>query len=530
MIARSAISNYVARPADNFLWMKQLSEAELDEMLSEIRPLPRPEVFNLNIAQKTCFLIGVAYGYFVFHLDMGTGKTRVTLELINWYMSANKMKCGIILANTDEVVQGWEDEIIKWQIDVPYKLLLGSNREKWHMLDGFDRGVAIATHMGFSTMASGKVTRLKSGTNGEKKDVTHYEPDKDRIAYMSDKFDTFVWDESTKVGNPQSLSYKTSRAASHKASLRFALAGRLFSRDPMPVWSQFYLVDKGESFGQSMGMFREVFFKAKRGYFGGMEYTFDKKREPEFQKFLGHRSIYYSIDEVADLPEITRTNKFCNMPGGTDNYYQECIKEIIESKRNHRVINNNFIKMRQISSGFIGVIDEDLDSERAFIEFDKNPKLDLLMDCLSDLPDNRKCVIFHEFTKSGEMICEALTKAKIQHGWLWGGTNDWDDIKRKFNENPSFRHLVVSWRKGAYGLNLQAANYAFFYESPVSVTDRDQCERRLRRQGQRWPVFITDLMMRKTVDPRILEFHRLGRDIFKSLAVDPGQLLLDLAA
>jgi Type III restriction enzyme, res subunit len=530
MISRSAVAQYVVRPADNFLWMKELSEQDLDQLLSDINPPVRQEVYELNTAQKVCFLIGVAYGYFVFHLSMGTGKTRVTLELIRWYLHANKMRCGIILANTDEVVQGWEDEIIKWDIDIPYRLLLGKSREKWDILDNFDRGVCIATHVGFATMASNKVTREKI-VNGEPRESTHWEPEHKRIDYLSDKFDAFVWDESTKVGNPQSLSYKTSRAASVKAKFRFALAGRLFSRDPMPVWAQFYLVDRGESFGQTLGLFREVFFTSKRGFFGGMEYKFNPKREPEFQRFLGHRSIYYDIEEVADLPQITRIPKYCNMPGNTEEYYKECIAEIIADKHNHRVVNNSFLKMRQISSGFIGMIEEEDEEEiRSEIEFEQNPKLDLLMDCLADLPENRKCVIFHEFTWSGRKICEALTKAKIQHGWLWGGTKDWDGIKNKFNNKPNFRHLVVSWRKGAYGLNLQAANYAFFYESPVTVTDREQCERRLRRQGQHWPVFVFDMLMRKTVDTKILEFHKEGRDIFKSLIQDPSQLLLDLAA
>jgi helicase-like protein/type III restriction/modification enzyme restriction subunit len=528
MISRSAISQYLARPAENFVWMKSLPEQELDEMLSEIRPTVHPNVFTLNTAQKVCFILGVAYGQFVFHLSMGVGKTRLTLELLRWYIKANKMKCGIILANTDEVVSGWEDEIIKWQIDIPYKLLLGSNREKWHLLDKLDTGLAIATHTGFATMSSSKVTREKLTPTGEKKPVTHFEPERERIDYLSSKFDAFVWDESTKaIGK---LFYKVSRTASAKAPIRFALAGRLFGRDPMPVWPQFNLVDHGESFGTTLGLFREVFFKAKRGYFGGMEYTFDKKREPEFQKFLGHRSIYYDVDEVMDLPELTRIPKYCSMPGDTVSYYQQCIDEIIRAKKNHRVIANSFIRMRQISSGFVGLIDEDNDSERSVIEFDQNPKLDLLMDLLSDLPDNRKCVIFHEFTWSGQQICNALTKAKIQYGWLHGGTTDWESLKNKFNNNPSFRHLVVGWRKGGYGLNLQAANYGFFYESPVSVIDREQCERRLSRQGQRWPVFLFDLMMRKTVDPKILDFHREGRDIFQSLAKDPSQLLLDLEA
>jgi hypothetical protein len=291
MISPRAIEEYLARPTDNFHWLKNLPDHELDEMLAAIRPLPQFNAEPLNRAQKVGFIIGVAFPYWMFHLEMGTGKTRLTLELLRWRMQAGKAKTALILANADTVVSGWEDEILKWDINIPYTLLLGSSREKWHRLENLGHGIAVATHTGFSTM----VSKLAPSRNGGKQ---HYQPLGEHINYMKQKFDSFVIDESTRVGNHQSLSFKVCRAAMADAQVRYALAGRLFGRDLMPVWSQIYLVDRGESFGSTLGMFREVFFKSKRAYFGGMDYTFNPHREEQFQKFLSHRSIYFSVDEV----------------------------------------------------------------------------------------------------------------------------------------------------------------------------------------------------------------------------------------
>jgi SNF2 family DNA or RNA helicase len=84
---------------------------------------------------------------------------------------------------------------------------------------------------------------------------------------------------------------------------------------------------------------------------------------------------------------------------------------------------------------------------------------------------------------------------------------------------------VVSWKKGGYGLNLQAASYCFFYESPVGAIDRDQCERRIWRQGQKNKCFIYDLVMKDSVDSKILLFHTAATNLFEAMVKDPSSIL-----
>jgi hypothetical protein len=123
---------------------------------------------------------------------------------------------------------------------------------------------------------------------------------------------------------------------------------------------------------------------AKQGHFGGMEYKFNKKMEPQFQKFLGHRSVYFGIDEVTDLPELTKIRRMCMFPADTEVYYRRCVDEILKSKGSYREVQNAFLRMRQISSGFVGVFDDE-EGETTEIEFPDNPKLDLLIELLQDL-------------------------------------------------------------------------------------------------------------------------------------------------
>ncbi len=133
MISSSAITQYLARPAENHAWMKSLSAAELDACIAEIQPTPRIKV-PFNQAQKVCFILGTLHEQFVYNLDMGLGKTALSLELLRWFFDAGILQRVLIVAPTDEIVLGWEDEIKRWEIDLPYHLLLGSGIEKWQTI------------------------------------------------------------------------------------------------------------------------------------------------------------------------------------------------------------------------------------------------------------------------------------------------------------------------------------------------------------------------------------------------------------
>jgi hypothetical protein len=210
------------------------------------------------------------------------------------------------------------------------------------------------------------------------------------------------------------------------------------------------------------------------------------------------------------------------LPEQAQLYYTRLLKELRAAHGNLRESRNIFIRMRQVSSGFIGLVDEELD-ERVQVAFHETPKLDRLLARIAEVPPDRQWVVVYEFTYSGRLISERLSKLGITHGWLWSGTKDVRETTEKFNSG-AFRGMLVNARKGVFGTNLQAANYLFFYESPVPVLNRKQAERRCRRKGQKRTVFQYDLVVQGTVDKRILQFHREGADLFQAIMRDPSVL------
>ncbi len=425
----------------------------------------------------------------------------------------------MIFAPTDEVVLGWQEEIEKWTPNLPVQLLLGTRQEKWDNLANAKRGVLIGTYIGVSTM----VSELLSVSDKRRAWI----PEPKLVKMLTKRLTGVVYDESTRVKVRGTLSYAVANDVSRAVAIRYALAGRPFGRDPLDLWAQFFLIDRGQTLSPTLGLYREAFFTKKNSHWGGpyaFEYKFKKNMADDLARITGHRSIRYSVDECDRLPDLVRIRKSVVFPRENEEYYRNEIKKIIAAHGNVREIKNGFLRLRQLSSGFLGLIDDETD-ERVMIEFQKNPKLDLLEELIDSLPDERKATIFHEFNFSGQKIVNMLKKMKIKHGWLHGGTKDWTTMKQKFDNDPDYRVMVINSKKGAYGLNLQNANYCFFYENPTSIIDREQCEKRIHRQGQKHKCFIYDLTVKDTVDDKILFYQQEGKDLFESLTKDPRKFL-----
>jgi SNF2 family DNA or RNA helicase len=240
---------------------------------------------------------------------------------------------------------------------------------------------------------------------------------------------------------------------------------------------------------------------------------------------LQHRSIAYEEKECLDVPKFTSILEEVSFPEEAAAYYQRAIKTIIESKGNARAVSNIFLRMRQLSSGFMGFMDDDT-GEKAQVEFEENPKLDRLLELLEELPVDRKAVVFYDFTWSGRLIAARAKEMGLNPIWVWAGTKDYRTDIHNFETKPQCRLAVVQNKVGAYSLDeLKVANYCFFYESPVSVIDREQAEKRLRRQGQTRRVFQFDLVVRGSMDARILYYHQEGEDMMKALLRDPQSVL-----
>jgi len=519
-ISPKAIEAYLNRSVEELSWVKTLTPAQVEKELGYINPPPKFTA-PLRTDQKICFLLGVAYPELLLMTDLGLGKTVVSLELFSYFLSIGAVKRGIVFCPTDELVESWEDEVAKWGFQFPVvSLRKGSSTQKWLTLSTLtdDTGLIIGTYTGISAMVCKMVERRDKPGRKKRQPVT------DLLSQVSIDVDALFLDQSTSVGNTTSLSYKVALYFSRRAKVRYALAGRAFGRDPALIWAQLYLADHGRALGDKLYLFREAFYSKFFPKWGGTEYTLRKKLQPLLAHFIASSSLRYSVEECVELPPKVKVLKSCEFPVENWNYFVRTRDELFKGKGNYREVQNAFLRMRQISSGFVGFIDDDT-GDRAQVEFAINPKMELLMELIREVPEDRKCVIFYEFNFSGAKVCEALKKAKLKHGWLWGGTKDWTAIKNAFNDDPSYRFLVANWKKASMGLNLQVGSYALFYESPVGVIPRAEAEGRIHRTGQQHRCFIYDLIVKDSVDELILNFHKTGGDLWKALVDNPQKVL-----
>lgn len=520
MIPSVAVKRFIKQPRDDHRWMKNLSVKELDACIAELDPMPRLHPI-MRAHQKVSFLLGVAYPQFSFWLDMGLGKTLLTLELMKYWRQCGKLKRGLIFLLSDTAMPTWEKQISQYDIGLPYVSLEGSSVEKWHKLNNFKQsGLVLVSYPGAVAMLSKRVERKRKG--GMAIDAA-------LVKEFRSHFTAMAMDESTRAGHTSSLTHKLCARLSEHIPIRYALAGRPFGRDPTLLWGQQQLIDRGESLGPTLGLFRAACFSERKNPFVKSRYAFTYKfkrsARPLLRRMMQHRSIQYHADECIDVPRVNRFVEEIAFPVEAQAYYTNLANQMAKAKGDYREVKNVFLRMRQITSGFLGFKNDET-GERAELEFSHNPKLERLTELLSQLPDGRKAVVFYEFTWSGQRIVQAVKDLGLEHIWLWSGTDDTRAALDRFINTKNSSVAVVNNRLGAYSIDgLQVANYPFFYESPVSYIDREQAERRVNRQGQKRKVFQYDLVIKNSVDVRILKFHAEGADLMQAMRKNPKAII-----
>lgn len=515
-IPKFAIQEFLSEPRDDHDWMKELSDRELDDAIHDLNPRPwMPERFDKH--QKVGFLLGLAYPQFSFFYDMGTGKTLLTLTLLRYLFDLGRINKALVTALNDEAIDGWLQQIEQWKVGLSATpLFTGSSDSKWASLAESERGLILIGYPGFRNMVSAKEGK-KRGDGNELKKVPA------KLLRLVDGVKASVWDESTELGNTDSLTFSVARAIVRHTPWRYALAGQPFGKDPTMLWAQQFLIDGGASLGPTKGLFREAFFSKRKRRFGGpysYDYAFRHDMAEDLRRMRRHRSIAYDESECGTLPDLMRNEIKVSFPSDAKAYYAEQLKRLRGARGDYREMQNAFIKMRQISSGFLGARDDET-GEKIELEFDTNPKRARLMDLALQVPAGRKFIVFYEFTHSGRRIVEALKGLGFNPVWIWSGTEDTrGDISAFKSDSMDVDCAVLNWRVGAFSLNLQRANYEFVFETPVGLIQRRQMIKRIWRKGQGWLCHLYDFITEGTYDQRILQAHKDGVDFFEAVMRD----------
>ena len=509
LLSRHAVQAFLNRPRDDWAIYKRLPDRRLDALARRYQISPALWA-KLKRHQKIMMLIGLREPRFAFFADTGTGKTRTVLALAEYFadpaLGASGIKRTLVLVPRRTNKDEWLDEIAKHAPQLTRCALPSNIKQKWWAVEEGDERIVVETYSGLLTM----VCRTVPSRHGKSRFV----PDKKLVKQLCDTFDGLVLDESQAVKTKGKLPYRIARKLAQSAKMVFALSATPHGRNVEDLWAQLHLLDGGATLGETLGLFRAVFCREKTNLWGFTSYEFMRSKEKLLHEILANRSIRFPADQ-AELPQLVKIEKRISLPDEAQAYYERA-KQTMLAGRNIREIKGGFLRMRQISSGFVGFMDEDT-GQRAEVEFADQPKLDMLMSVVESIDPRYKIIIFHEFVWSGLRIMKELEREQVKAVHLYGGTTKVQAVRQQFNTDPATRVLVLQNSFGQ-GLNLQAARYGIFFESPVSPDVRYQCVRRFERQhSQHGTVFSYDLITRGTYDELIQTYLRQGKDLLASI-------------
>ena len=452
--------------------------------------------------QIICFYLGATRSNFLFSAEMGLGKSKILLDIYRYHKYSGKAKASVILAPYVLNISSWETEIKKHTPDLKYVCSSGSSADMMAAINRQKHDLYVMTYSAFLNMLTHK---QKGKTRIIDPDAAHD---------LLETTNMIIMDEIDYLKSPSSKTFRLIDKLADHFEYRYGATGTPMSRDPHDLWTIFKLLDRGETFSKNIYLFRKAFFNMKYDHYKGVEWVFDKQKTNTFRRISRNKSIRFKTTDCLDLPEVIKTKIYIPMPVDFKQQYNEEMKELLSMNKNALQIQNSFVVMRQLSSGFFTLKSGKDHEDRIKHTLSRNPKLEALMDLISTIDQDHKIVIFNEFKKTGEIIQNTLNKNNIKNVWFYSGTKNKKESLESFLNDKSVRVAIANNTSASVGLNLQVANYVIFFETPVSPKIRMQAEARCIRHGQKKTVFVYDLIMKDSLDARIINALEQGVDLF----------------
>ncbi|MBK8216153.1 MAG: DEAD/DEAH box helicase [Myxococcales bacterium] len=150
-------------------------------------------------------------------------------------------------------------------------------------------------------------------------------------------------------------------------------------------------------------------------------------------------------------------------------------------------------------------------------------KVDRLVAELGTLAASRnRALVFSQWTSLLDLVEPRLREEGISFTRLDGGTKDREAVVRAFQAEDGPDVLLLSLKAGGVGLNLTAADHVFLVDPWWNPAVEEQAADRAHRIGQDKPVFVHRLVVRDTVEERMLELKEKKRALAEAAVGDGG--------
>lgn len=445
-----------------------------------------PVSFKPHKYQMDAIKWGLTHDKCGLFLPMGAGKTVTTLTIIRDLMLIDVSKV-LIIGPVRVVNATWPDEIGKWSHtrDLTYEIIDGP-------------------------MAKGKQPI------SEDRDIylVGKENVRDLVETLERRwpFDMIVIDELSTFKNPQSKRFKALRRVMPRSRHFIGLTGTPAPNGLTDIWSQIYLMDRGERLGNTLTSFRSRYLiPGRRNGYVVYNWKLRDGAEDEIYDRIGDICMSIRQDDCTKLPELNLIDYPVDLGGFLAKYKKFKKEMVLKLGDDESVIAANAgvlcNQLLQFTSGAVYIMPT----------YDVRPVHEKKLDALEDLIESangQPVIVFYYF------------KFEV------------DVIRSRFGKDREVRVLkshkdIIDWNAGridmlllqpasaGHGLNLQEGGcVAIWYTLPNwNLELYQQANARIYRQGQKKAVTIYHLIARHTIDEDMIQAIR-SKDVNQQRLID----------
>ena len=410
-------------------------------------------------------------------LDMGLGKTVVTLSAIKKLMFEElDIMNALVIAPKRVAENVWTDECRGWDHLSDFKISKIAGTQK-------QRKAALAVKADIYLIGRDNVTWLCGLFGGSML-----------------PFDMLVVDESSSFKSPKSLRFKALRSVQPSFKRVVILSGTPAPNGLIDLWSQMYLLDRGERLGKYITNFRSEYFRPGQTN-GAIVYNY--KILPDSEK-----RIHKKIDDICmsmkakdylDLPGRVVNDIKIVFPEELQKRYDDFEKEQVmrlfiedgESK-DVSVVNAAALtnKLLQFANGAV------YDEEKNWYSVH-----DLKLDAAEELieaANGKPVLIAWTYRHDLYRLQKRLKAYKPRELKTEKDISDWN--------NGKIQVMLMHPASGGHGLNLQhGGSTIIWFGQTWSLELYNQFNARLDRQGQKEITIIHRLIAHKTYDNQVVK-------------------------
>lgn len=407
--------------------------------------------------------------------DMGLGKTVQTISVLDSMIEPGKPS---IVVCPSSILLNWVDEIEKFAPHLKHVPIMGVKEERQEIIKTLKDFDVVITSYDYL-----------------RRDIEDFE---------GLQFNAIILDEAQYIKNSQTLNARSVKQLN--GSHRFALSGTPIENTLAELWSIFDFLMPGYLY--SYAKFATDF-----------ERPIVQRQDQDAQLLLKQLIEPFILrrmkkDVLKELPDkIEKTIKFEFSPEEKGLYQAHLALVNDQLKGNEQ---QNSIEVLAMLTRLRQICNE----PRVLFENIPNSSSKMLgaLDLIETLRENKqKILLFSSFTTVLDLMAGELDQRGITYTMLTGQTSR-EDRRQRVNDFQSddTEVFLISLKAGGTGINLTSAEAVIHFDPWWNVSAQNQATDRAYRIGQKNNVQVFKLIMKDSVEEKIIELQEQKQDLFNA--------------